>query len=95
MERSEHKLSARIYPDECLKIIEENFKASYESGLHLNEHISYGSVSDVTYKCELTPQLQVDFEEIYVAPNCRGRSINPALVESGNGPNFANFIFSA
>ncbi len=29
---SEHKLSVRIYPDEYVKIIEENFDISYESG---------------------------------------------------------------
>jgi hypothetical protein len=32
MERSEHKLHARSYPDECAKIMEQNFSAAYESG---------------------------------------------------------------
>ncbi len=32
MERREHKSSVRTHPDECDKIIEENFVASYESG---------------------------------------------------------------
>ncbi len=27
-----HKLSVRTYPDECAKIMEQNFSAAYESG---------------------------------------------------------------
>jgi len=32
MERSEHKLYARTYPDEYAEIFFENFSVSYESG---------------------------------------------------------------
>ena len=47
-----HKLSVGIDPAECLKIIEENFKAAYKAGIrlgHQNYDCTFTIISVLTY----------------------------------------------